>query len=170
MTESTEPTPGADDALVTPEEHAATTDSLEPDQAVSDPEVPDDVEVAARSADMASPSTTHEKVFVLGPNPTEPSKNPYTEALGYDHEPNKAATRQYAIDHGLWPAGDVAHKSTKRHPDGVSWILTYAVEVIPANDAPDGAQHPHVVAADGDATGAINYAPPAEADGDEATL
>ena len=153
--------------LVTPARHAAATDSLEQGEHVSDPGVPNDVEVAARSADMEAPSEQHEKVFVLGPAPRgHNSTNPYTEARGYDHEPNKAATRQYAIDSGLWPTGDVEVKSAKRHPDGESWILTYAVPVIPANDAPDGSQSPAVVAPDGDATGATNYATPSES-GDE---
>jgi hypothetical protein len=127
---------------------------------VSDPEVSTDVEVAARSADMEEPSTEHRKVFVLGPNPASPDTNPYTEAAGYDHEPNKAATRQYAIDSGLWPTGDVRVVGrAKKHPDGVSWVLTYAVEVIPAHNAADGAQSPRVVADDGDAEGATNYLP-----------
>jgi hypothetical protein len=146
--------------LVTPVEHAQTFEGIEPDEAVSDDSVPDDVEVAARSADMDSPSMTHEKVFVLGPSPLGGTSNPYTESRGYDHEPNKAATRQYAIDHGMWPTGEVAFKSAKRHPDGESWILTYVVPVIPAHVAEDDAQSPRVVADDGDAGGATNYLPP----------
>jgi len=164
MTEETKtPTGQAGDEseeLVTPEEHAEASEGVEPDQHVSDPKVPDDVEVAARSADMDAPSTTHEKTFVVGPNPYQTGRNPYTEAGGFDHEPNKAATRQYAIDNGLWPTGDVAFKSAKKHPDGASWILTYTVEVIPAHVAEDGAQSPKVVAEDGDAEGAVNYLPP----------
>jgi hypothetical protein len=146
--------------LVTPAEHAETTEDVEPDQHVSDPEIPDDVEIGARSSDMETPSTEHRKVFVLGPGSVDNSRNPYTESSGFDHEPNKAATRQYAIDGGMWPTGDVRHVSTKRHPDGESWVLTYAVDVIPANGAPEGSQTPHVVAEDGDAEGAINYSPP----------
>lgn len=161
MAEEQNTDPGVEsEELVTPEEHAEAYESIEPDEDVSDPGVPDDVEVAARSADMDSPSTTHEKVFVLGPGAPGVKGNPYTEANGFDHEPNKAATRQYAIDSGLWPTGDVTVKSAKRHPDGVSWILTYTVPVIPANDAPDGSQSPRVVADDGDAEGATNYLPP----------
>lgn len=160
-----------EDALTTPIEHAGATEGVEPGQHVSDPDVPNDVEIAARSADMDSPSAVHEKVFVLGPNPVENSHNPYTEANGFDHEPNKGATRQFAIDQGLWPTGEVTHKSTKRHPDGRSWVLAYTVPVIPANDAPDGSQSPRVVAADGDAEGALNYSPPSAAaeHGGEAT-
>lgn len=175
MTEEQNPAPGDDETLVTPEEHAATADTLEPGQDVSEPEVPTDVEVAARSADMEKPSTTHVKQYVLGPSSDPTAKgNPYTEARGFDHEPNKAATRQYAIDNGLWPTDDVKFVSGKKHPDGESWILTYSVEVIPAHDAEDGAQSPRVVGSDGAdvpedaeegsapvlATGATNYLPP----------
>ena len=155
--------------LVTPLEHAAAAESLEPGEHVSDPDVPNDVEVAARSADMEEPGFEHEKVFVLGPAPRgHNSSNPYTEARGFDHEPNKAATRQYAIDSGLWPTGEARFKSASKHPDGESWMLVYTVPVIPANDAPDGAQSPRVVAAGGDAEGATNYAAPDEA-GEQAT-
>lgn len=150
--------------LVTPEEHAEVTEGVEPDESVADESVPADVEIAARSADMDKPSDTHEKVFVLGPNPYSPNKNPYTETSGFDHEPNKAATRQYAIDAGLWPTGDVRFKSAKKHADGVSWALTYAVDVIPAHNALDGAPTPEVVASDGDAEGAQNYVAPSSAD------
>lgn len=158
MTEENK-SPEAGDAaeIVTPEEHAEATESVEIDQDISDPEVPNDVEIAARSADMDTPSTTHEKVFVLGPNSVLTGKNPYTEGNGYDHEPNKAATRQYAIDQGLWPTGEAAFKSAKKHPDGESWILTYTVPVIPAHVVESGSQSPSVVASDGDAEGARNY-------------
>lgn len=160
MTDQTTPPAGDDEDLVTPEEHAEATEGVEPGTDVADPEVPNDVEVAARSADMEEPSLTHEKTFVLGPNPYQKGRNPYTEALGYDHEPNKAATRQYAIDSGMWPTGDVEHKSTKKHPDGESWILTYSVPVIPAHDGLDGSQTPSVVEQEGDTEGARNYLPP----------
>lgn len=174
MTEEQNPNPGADDELVTPEEHAEAYESVEPGQDVADDSVPNDVEIAARSADMDTPSDTHEKVFVLGPNPYSKGKNPYTEANGYDHEPNKAATRQYAIDGGMWPTADVSFKSAKRHPDGESWILTYTVPVIPAHTAEPGSQTPRVVGSDGAdvpedaaddspaalASGATNYLPP----------
>lgn len=173
MTEEQSTSAGADE-LTTPEEHAESFESIDPGVDVSDESVPDDVEIAARSADMSEPSNTHEKQFVLGPGVGKPKSNPYTEANGYDHEPNKAATRQYAIDSGLWPTGDVRFKSGKKHPDGESWILTYVVDVIPAHTAEDGAQTPRVVGSDGAdvpddadpesavvlATGATNYSPP----------
>jgi hypothetical protein len=159
---STVPDGDTADVLTDPIEHAEAYDSVEPGQDVSEPEVPADVEIAARSADMDTPSETHTKSFVLGPSPLGGTKNPYTEANGYDHEPNKAATRQGAINAGLWPTGEAAFKSAKKHPDGESWVLTYTVPVIVAHDAQDGSQTPRVVAADGDAEGATNYSPPAD--------
>lgn len=126
--------------------------------ATSDEAVPHDVEVAARSADMEKASDTHLKAFVLPgargkrSGPSDPS--PYTEAKGFDHEPNYAATRQGAINAGLWPTGPVKHVSTKRHEDGSSWVLTYSVSVIPAADIRDGSPHPEVIGDDTDDGGA----------------
>lgn len=141
MTEATDTQPDRDAVIeAVGEEHVADT--------------PDPVEVAARSADMVKPSTEHRKVFVLGPDPSSPDSNPYTESRGYDHEPNKAATRQYMIDQGLWPTADVRFVSGKRHDDGISWVLTYAVEAIPAHESPLGSTNPEVVADDTDEGGA----------------
>lgn len=167
-----------DDDIVTPEEHAEAYESVELGQDVADDGVPADVEIAARSADMDSPSNEHEKIFVLGPNPHSPNKNPYTAANGFDHEPNLAATRQYAIDAGMWPTADARFKSAKKHDDGVSWVLTYTVPVIPAHDAEPGSQTPRVVGSDGAdvpedadddnaaalASNATNYEPAPDAD------
>lgn len=95
-------------------------------------------EVAARSADNHKPSTDFVKVFVLGPGT-------YTKAAGFDHGPNEAATRQYAIDSGLWPTADVEHVSTTTHADGVSQVLTYRVAVAPAHRVEPESTHPEVV-------------------------
>lgn len=103
-------------------------------------------EVEQRSADQTKPSLEHTKIFVLGPT------SGY--AKGYDHEPNKAATRQYAIDQGMWPTGDVKFVSAKTHADGVSLVLTYKVPVIPAHDAPEESPNPEVIADDTDKGGA----------------
>jgi hypothetical protein len=87
--------------------------------------------IARRSADIherEAKSNEHVKVFVLPPGPKP------TEANGYDHAANKAATRQYALSGGLRPVGeldDVRLVSIKQHDNGVSWLLTYAVEVVP---------------------------------------
>lgn len=106
-------------------------------------------EVAARSADTVEPGDEYRKVFVLGPGV-------YTKATGYDHEPNLAATRQYAISAGLWPTGDARHVSTTDHADGRSKVLTYAVPVRPAHRLGVESANPEVVAEDGSTEGAQN--------------
>lgn len=95
--------------------------TLEP---LSDAEI-----IARRSADIhddEAKDNEHVKVFVLPPG-VKP-----TEANGYDHAANKAATRQYALSQGMRPIGDVRLVSTKQHANGISWVLTYAVEVAVA--------------------------------------
>jgi hypothetical protein len=84
--------------------------------------------VAERSADIdATTANEHRKVFVLPPGPKP------TEANGFDHRANYAATRQYAVQNGLRPTGDVRLVSVKPFgPGGVSWALTYAVPAVPA--------------------------------------
>ena len=88
--------------------------------------------VARKSADVHKASSNeHVKVFVLPPGPKP------TPANGYSHEANMAATLQYMISQGMRPAGDVRHVSTKQHENGISWVLTYAVPAIPAEDEPE---------------------------------
>jgi hypothetical protein len=82
----------------------------------------------------------HERVFVLGQNPYSAGRNPYTEATGYDHEPNKLETVAGAIAVGLRPVGEAAFKSAKKHADGASWALIYAVDVEVTPD--DGDDEP----------------------------
>lgn len=85
--------------------------------------------IARRSADIhtdEAKGNEHVKVFVLPPG-VKP-----TEANGYDHDANKAATRQYALSQGMRPISDVRLVSIKQHANGVSWVLTYAVEVAVA--------------------------------------
>lgn len=144
--EPTDPTTGTVDRTAVVEEVG--------ERDVSDAEVSRDVEVAARSVDMEEPSTEHRKVFVLGPDPSSPDSNPYTESRDYSHEPNKAAVRQYMIDQGLWPTEPVRFVSGKRHDDGISWVLTYAVEAIPAHEAPGTSPNPEVIGDDTDNGGA----------------
>lgn len=88
--------------------------------------------IALRSADIdadKAKNDEHVKVFVLPPGPKP------TEANGYDHSANKAATRQYALNGGLRPVSDdldsVRLVSIKQHENGASWVLTYAVKVTP---------------------------------------
>lgn len=148
--------------LVTPDEHAAAIPELAPAENVTALDAAD--EVAARSADMDKPSTEHRKVFILGPGR-------YDSSTDYDHEPNKAATRQYAIDGGLWPVGDVRFISNKLHPDGKSRVLSYGVQVEPAHNIVEGARHPEVVGeavldrdGDGNVTGLDDAVKPANAE------
>ncbi len=82
--------------------------------------------IALRSADIdaeEAKDNEHVKVFILPPGPKP------IEANGYSHEANYAATRQYAISQGMRPTGDVRLVSIKKHENGVSWVLTYAVPV-----------------------------------------
>lgn len=93
-------------------------------QPLSDAEI-----IARRSADIHTKKAKngeHVKIFVLPPGPKP------TEANGYDHAANEAATRQYAISQGMRPVGKVRLVSTEQHVNGISWVLTYAVKVAVA--------------------------------------
>lgn len=86
----------------------------------------DDEVIARRSADIHTDEASgneHVKIFVLGT-----AENP-TKIDGFDHEPNKAATRQYAISQGMRPVGDVRLVSSRKNKAGFGWDLKYAVEV-----------------------------------------
>lgn len=87
-------------------------------------------EVAGRTIDLPNdkPTTTHRKVIMAGPG-TEVGKD-------YDHDPNIEATRQYMIQQGLWPKGEIKFKGATENADGVSIDLTYEGEAVPAHDAP----------------------------------
>lgn len=115
-------------------------ENAEPEEAtLSDAEI-----IARRSADVhKSAATEHVKIFTLPPGPKP------TEANGYDHEANKAATRQYAISQGMRPTGDVRLVSTKQHPNGVSWNLTYSVPVAVAEKIADPSEPEIVTGGDG---------------------
>lgn len=111
--------------------------NAEPEEAtLSDAEI-----IARRSADIDAAKATkgeHIKVFVLPPGPKP------TNANGYDHAANEAATRQYAISQGMRPTGDVRLVSIKQHRNGVSWVLTYAVPVAVAEKI-EAPSEPHIV-------------------------
>lgn len=113
------------------------TEAAEPENVgLTDAEI-----IARRSADIdaeEAKDNEHVKVFVLPPGPKP------TEANGYDHEANKAATRQYAISQGMRPTGDVRLVSIKQHQNRVSWVLTYAVPVAVAEKI-EAPSEPHVV-------------------------
>lgn len=118
-------------------EETKTAENAEPDEAtLSDAEI-----VARRSADIHDAEAKdgeHVKVFVLPPGPKP------TEANGYDHEANKAATKQYAISQGMRPTDDVRLVSIKQHRNKVSWVLTYAVPVAVAERIAEPSE-PHIV-------------------------
>lgn len=124
----------SDTENIAPEEDLDETDPRDERRAALDAEraeidAKSDAElVAERSADTDELATDeHVKVFVLPPGPKP------TEANGYAHEANMAATRQYMISQGLRPTGDVRHVSTKAFgPGGKSWAITYAVPAVPA--------------------------------------
>lgn len=83
-----------------------------------------EAEVAARSAD-GSEGTRHVKEFVvLGAS--------IGDEDGPGHEPNKLATLQEAIQRGLHPRGEVSFDGGEAQRDGVSQLLRYSVEVVPA--------------------------------------
>lgn len=84
------------------------------------------VEVAERSADVSRGSSkVHRKVFRVFTAGLE------FDAASFDHQPNFTATRQYMIDHGLRPLGDVSFVGAEAY-DGKNTDLTYQVEAVPA--------------------------------------
>lgn len=84
-----------------------------------------EVEVAQRSTDVQATGTSkHRKTYVL-------LREQYN-ARTFDHVPNINATRQFMLDYGLRPVGDVKFAGSERHPDGVSVRLHYEGEAVPA--------------------------------------
>lgn len=51
----------------------------------------------------------------------------------YQHEANRAGVVNEAIQRGLHPRGDVRFDGAEGHPDGLSLVLTYSVETVPAS-------------------------------------
>ncbi|ARX81527.1 hypothetical protein SMD44_00925 [Streptomyces alboflavus] len=99
--------------------------------------------VADRSPDGAD-GIRHVKEFVvLGAAPAEDASEP---------DPNKIATLQEAIQRGLHPRGDVRLDGCEEQPDGVSRLLRYSVEVVPAeaDEAPERTRTPRQALASGD--------------------
>lgn len=100
------------------------------------------IEVSERSDDVsAKVSKKHRKVFRL-----------FTAGFDFiedqfDHAPNKTATRQYMLDHGLRPVGDVSYVGAEPF-DEKNTDLTYEVEAVPAAVAKDPATAHAVVSVD----------------------
>lgn len=83
-----------------------------------------EAEVANRSADGAE-GTRHVKEFVvLG--------SALGDEDGPEHDANKVGVLQEAIQRGLHPRGDVSFDGAETLGDGVSRLLRYSVEVVPA--------------------------------------
>jgi hypothetical protein len=100
-----------------------------------------DVEVDERSPDGAK-GTRHVKEFVvLGEAWTGEE---------YQHEANKAAVHNEAIQRGLHPRGEASFDGSEDHPDGASLTLTYSVETVPSSvdDKPEDTTTPRDVIED----------------------
>ena len=85
-----------------------------------------EAEVEQRSAD-GSEGERHVKEFVVV------STDWPGDGEGPGHEANKAAVVGEAIQRGLHPRGDVSFDGAAEHGDGVSTVLTYSVETVPAS-------------------------------------
>ncbi|MCI3246313.1 hypothetical protein [Streptomyces spinosisporus] len=85
-----------------------------------------EVEVGKRSAD-GSEGTRHVKEFVVL------TANWPGTGEEQAHAANRAATAGEAIQRGLHPRGDVSFDGAEDHGDGVSTVLTYSVETVPAS-------------------------------------
>ncbi|MFB7244639.1 hypothetical protein ACFCYX_19525 [Streptomyces populi] len=51
----------------------------------------------------------------------------------YQHEANRAGTVNEAIQRGLHPRGKVSFDGQEMQPDGLSLLLRYSVETVPAS-------------------------------------
>jgi hypothetical protein len=83
-----------------------------------------EVEVAERSAD-GSDGMRFVKEFVV--------QAARWNGEDYQHEANRAGTVGDAIQRGLHPRGDVSFDGQEQHPDGLSLVLTYSVDTVPAS-------------------------------------
>lgn len=85
-----------------------------------------EAEVAERSAD-GSDGARHVKEFVVmtGDWPADGEHSA--------HDANKAAVANEVIQRGLHARGDVSFDGATDHADGVSTVLTYSVETVPAS-------------------------------------
>ncbi|WP_406444549.1 hypothetical protein OHB14_36725 [Streptomyces sp. NBC_01613] len=85
-----------------------------------------EAEVDKRSTD-GSEGTHHVKEFVVL-TANWPGTGEETA-----HEANGAAVVNEAIQRGLHPRGDVSFDGATDHDDGVSTVLTYSVQTVPAS-------------------------------------
>ncbi|WP_069769790.1 hypothetical protein [Streptomyces sp. LUP30] len=111
------------------------------------------VEVDERSADGAE-GTRYVKTFVVHGDSWTGEE--------YQHEANKAAVANEAIQRGLHPRGEASFYGDEDHEDGVSVVLTYSVETVPSSvdHAPEDTTTPRdVIEADGKDTSSSKLEP-----------
>lgn len=83
-----------------------------------------EIEVDERSAD-GSDGMRHVKEFVV-------LARQWGDSEG-EHTANKAGVANEAIQRGLHPRGEATFDGSEEHPDGLSLVLTYSVETVPAS-------------------------------------
>jgi hypothetical protein len=83
-----------------------------------------EVEVDERSADGSDGTRFIKEFVVLAARWTDED---------YQHEANRAGMVGEAIQRGLHPRGTVSFDGQEQHPDGLSLILTYSVDTVPAS-------------------------------------
>ncbi|MFF4552716.1 hypothetical protein [Streptomyces sp. NPDC001422] len=83
-----------------------------------------ETEVDERSAD-GSDGMRHVKEFVVLARQWGDSED--------EHTANKAGVANEAIQRGLHPRGEATFDGSEEHPDGLSLVLTYSVETVPAS-------------------------------------
>jgi hypothetical protein len=83
-----------------------------------------ETEVAERSADGSDGTRFVKEFVVLAARWNDED---------YQHEANRAGVVNEAIQRGLHPRGDVSFDGGEQHLDGLSLVLTYSVETVPAS-------------------------------------
>ncbi|WP_326779719.1 hypothetical protein OG481_02155 [Streptomyces longwoodensis] len=112
-----------------------------------------EVEVDERSPDGVE-GTRHVKEFVVHGDTWTGEE--------YQHEANKAAVANEAIQRGLHPRGEATFDGAEDHPDGVSVVLTYSVDTVPSSvdHTPQDTTTPRdVIEADGKDTSSSKQEP-----------
>jgi hypothetical protein len=83
-----------------------------------------EVEVDERSADGSDGTRFVKEFVVLAARWNDED---------YQHEANRAGVVNEAIQRGLHPRGSVSFDGAEGHDDGLSLVLTYSVETVPAS-------------------------------------
>jgi len=102
-----------------------------------------EVEVDERTADGADGMRFVKEFVILAAQ---------WDADTYDHEANQAGVANEAIQRGLHPRGEASFDGATDHDDGLSTVLTYSVETVPASvdDHPEDTTTPRDVIEGGD--------------------